>query len=256
MFQKTFKSLALSQVAHDLFVALLEHGPSTARFLADRLSLPRPSVYDHLAILIERGLVTEQESSGKKVFQIENVTNVSRLLAEKIDNLKKEQRELDKALPLLSQKELRSEPRIKFYSGVDGIKVALNQVLYSGEHDSISMWPIDNIARVLGKEYFLALDEKRLMYKMRVRGIWPHSIDKEHRTNFLKVGPAALGEVRKAPKKLGVWHMGYWLSGDRAAFISSEHELYGFVIQSKDFTDMLRDQFNFVWSLSKPLTKK
>ncbi len=49
------------------------------------------------------------------------------------------------------------------------------------------------------------------------------------------------------------WGMSYWLYEDKVAFISSKDESFGFVIHSKDFSNLIRSQFDIIWKLSKPI---
>jgi hypothetical protein len=37
--------------------------------------------------------------------------------------------------------------------------------------------------------------------------------------------------------------MSYWLYADKAAFISSRRETFGFIIHSKDFAELIKAQF-------------
>jgi sugar-specific transcriptional regulator TrmB len=105
MFTKIFKELDLSEITERVFNELVSRGPSTARQLAERLSLPRPSVYDHLKVLIQKGLVTEKNQENKKIFLVDDLKNVTELLNTKIKNLELEKKEFEKVLPTLLGKE-------------------------------------------------------------------------------------------------------------------------------------------------------
>jgi len=58
-------------------------------------------------------------------------------------------------------------------------------------------------------------------------------------------------EIRYAPKGM-TWDMGYWMYDDKVAFISSQKELFGFVVHSRDFANLMRAQFHALWQISKP----
>ncbi len=47
--------------------------------------------------------------------------------------------------------------------------------------------------------------------------------------------------------------MSYWMYEDKILFVSSQKELFGFIVQSKDFTDLMRVQFQAMWNISKPI---
>jgi sugar-specific transcriptional regulator TrmB len=61
MLDKILHELNLPLQAQKIFTSLLEKGPSTARLVAERLGIPRPSVYDNIKILIQHGLVSERD---------------------------------------------------------------------------------------------------------------------------------------------------------------------------------------------------
>lgn len=47
--------------------------------------------------------------------------------------------------------------------------------------------------------------------------------------------------------------MGYWIYGNKVAFISSRKESFGFIIESAELVEMLRTQFEVLWKTSKPI---
>jgi hypothetical protein len=47
--------------------------------------------------------------------------------------------------------------------------------------------------------------------------------------------------------------MGYWIYENKVAFISSTKEAFGFIVESKEFVEMLSSQFELVWKASKKL---
>jgi hypothetical protein len=51
------------------------------------------------------------------------------------------------------------------------------------------------------------------------------------------------------------WDMGYWLYEDKVAFLSSEKEGFGFVVQSKDFANLMKVQFEEIWKISTTVSK-
>ena len=251
MLKTIFEQLNLSENAHRVYMRLLENGRASARQLAENLNMPRPSVYDNLNILIQKGLVLEHEEENKKLFQVDDVKNVSRLLKEKISFLEKEQKEFEHILPTLSIQTSSIQPKIKFYSGTEGVKQVLSDILWYKNIETYSMWPVSEMVHVLGEEYFAKHNRDRIKRKISVRGIWP-----QDKTLSLKdypmfgTGEGHLRELRFAPKGT-TWKMGSWLYADKVAFISSRDETFGFIIHSKDFADWHRAQYEMVWNASK-----
>jgi sugar-specific transcriptional regulator TrmB len=67
--ESILQSLGLPPPSQKIYRELLEHGETTARFLAEKLSITRPSTYDHLALLVKRGLVVEKKKENKTYFR-------------------------------------------------------------------------------------------------------------------------------------------------------------------------------------------
>lgn len=253
MFTKTFKELGLSSITQQVFCDLLEKGASSARQLSDRLSIPRPSVYDNLKILIQNGLVTERDEENKKIFSIDDINNIPSLLQEKIAVLQNEKKTMEQLLPSLLQKVDFVEPKIRFYSGTEGVKQAMNHIMLNWDIETIIMWPMSEMMELLGKEYLEELNKKRIKRNISIRGIYPADKKLNYKDYpFLGVGSGHLREIRIAPKNM-TWNMGFWMYEDKVAFLSSRKEMFSFVIHSKDFADLMRTEFNEIWKISKPV---
>lgn len=252
MFTKIFQELGLSDLTEKVFNELLTKGPSTAKQLADRVSIPRPSVYDHLKILMQKGLVMEKIVDGKKVFLIDDIKNIQELLGSKIKLLQEEKKKFDVSLSSLLNKVSYIEPQIKFYSGKDGMKQVLNHIMTNRNIETELFWPMSEMMKVFGPEYLEELNAKRVQRNIYLRAIWP--ADKKINVKkypYLAGDEEHLRELRFAPKDM-MWNMGYWMYENRVAFLSSEKEGFGFVVHSKEFADLMRLQFEQMWKVAVP----
>ena len=146
---------------------LLETGHSSARQLAENLNIPRPTVYDNLKLLIKNSLVVEKEEENKKIFGIDDVKNLQNLITLKIDSLKSDQQKIIDVLPDLKLGFKSLEPKIKFYSGTEGIKQVLKDLLWYENIESLTMWPINEMVKILGTEYLENLNIRRIRQKFQ-----------------------------------------------------------------------------------------
>jgi predicted transcriptional regulator len=253
MLHKILSHLGVTGNAYRIYLRLLEKGPASARQLAENLNLPRPSVYDNLKLLIKYDLVVERFEENKKVFQIADVKNLSQLVQEKIDILQQDKREFSALLPLLGQQAKTIEPKIKFYAGAEGVKRVLRDMLWYENIETLTMWPISEMIEILGSDYLADLNRKRIKHGISIKGIWPKgkAVNLE-KYPFLGIGGGHLRELRLAPSGMS-WDMSYWLYADKVAFISSRNETFGFIVQSNDFVELIRAQFEVIWKLSKPI---
>ncbi|MFA6382615.1 MAG: helix-turn-helix domain-containing protein [Candidatus Buchananbacteria bacterium] len=253
MLQDVLKNIGLPPTASRIYLRLIETGISSARQLAENLNIPRPSVYDNLKILIKLGLVTEQDKENKKLFQIDDVKNISRLVKDKISDLQTEEKKLKDIIPNLSKKIDYLEPKIKFYSGSEGVRRALNDILWYENIETLCIWPISEMIEVLSPEFLAEHNKKRIRRKIALRTIWPQDkAVKFKQFPFLGVSNGFFREIRLAPKGM-TWNMSYWLYADKVAFISSRQENFGFTVHSRDFTELIKSQFELVWPLCQKI---
>ena len=52
------------------------------------------------------------------------------------------------------------------------------------------------------------------------------------------------------------FQMGYWIYENKVAFISSKKDSFGFILEGKEFAEMLSSQFEILWKLSKEMKVK
>lgn len=245
-----FELLGISSSATRVYEQLLESGALTARQLSDQLSLPRPSVYDYLKLLIQAGLVVERDQENKKVFQVDDVRHLPHLLRQKIDQLTLEEKTLQKNLPALLKKSQNIEPKMKFYPGVEGVKQVMNDGLWEKDTEVLSMWPMSEMISILGREFHEGFHRRRIRQNISIRTLWPR--DRNVPTNeypYLGTGRRFVRQQRLAPVGM-TWDMGYLLYGHKVGFISPKQEAFGFTLQSRAFADLMRLQFEVMWKIS------
>lgn len=254
MLKQIFKELGLSNTSYRIYNELLENGASSARTLANNLGMPRPSVYDHLKILLQKGLIIEHNKENKKIFDIDSPEKIPQIIKERVSILEEERKKIEELLPTLRSKTQSVEPKIKSYSGPEGIKEILKDMLWHENIETTTMWPISEMVSILGENYLADLNRKRIRQNISIRGIWPHNKKVDLKSYpFLGVGGGHLRELRVAPKEMD-WNMSYWQYGDKVAFISSRKETFGFVVNSRDFVGLMKAQFEVIWKMSKPVT--
>jgi len=253
MLQKTFSKLGLSSATHTVYMRLLEKGSCSAHQLADWTDLRRTSVYDHLKVLIQKGLVVERYDQGKRIFSVDDPQNLPKLLDENIESLKKEREMVASLIPTLLNGGNALEPKMKFYSGIEGVRHVLNDFKWQHNVETLSMWPIKEMIGILGSDFFEDLNKRRIKQNVSIRGIWPLGRGADIKAHpYMGTGKEFLREIREAPRHMK-WDMGYWIYADKVAFISSSKEAFGFTIHSKEFCDLMKIQFESVWSQSKKI---
>jgi sugar-specific transcriptional regulator TrmB len=241
-------SLGLPPSSQKIYRELLERGETTARFLSEKLGITRPSTYDHLALLVKRGLVVEKKKENKTYFAADDVRHIKQALESSIEKLSEQKKMFEDILPSLLKGSAQEAPRIKFYEGKEGLTYLVNDILWHKGETICTMWPHEEMLKVLGKETLTRFNDRRLQEKIRIEALWPHGAKQDK--DYIWSGKDTLTLRKHAPKDLS-FRMGYTIYGDKVSFISSQREVFGFIVQSKDFAELMRNQFKVMWTVSK-----
>ena len=244
------RSLDLPLSSQKIYKELLEHGETTARLLSERLSLTRPSTYDHLTLLKKKGLIVERKVDNKSYFALDDIRQVSTVLEETIESLTEKKNVFLELLPELLKNSHTENPTIKFFEGKLGLTHLLNDILWNKGKNIETMWPYHEMLKVLGKEALIRFNKRRIQEKITISALWPHGEREEK--DYIWDGKDTLTE-RRYTKKGMVWTMGYTIYGDKVSFISSDKEVFGFIVHSKEFASLMRLHFDVLWGVS---TKK
>ncbi len=251
--EEALRILGVPESARSVYADLLENGQSLARSIATRLGMTRPSVYDQLKILEEKGLIVERDIDGKSEFSIRDLADLERLLAIEEEHVVGVKKEFSKAKATLARRKSSSDPKIRFVSGREAIVRAMHDMLWDDHLILKAVWPYNEMIRALGKRELSNFNEKRIRNGLRLQTIWspPPKKTDEHLFRFGDEGV----ERRYAPKGFAT-RMAYTIYGDKVLFVSSAAESYGFIVQSADFAMLSTLQFDLLWKQSKRYVEK
>lgn len=255
LFSKLLSPLGVDAEEADLYQTLVEHGAVTVGALAKERGVPRPSLYGTLRKLQDKGLVTSTLRSGVLLFAAEAPSKVAGLYEQRVEELTTAQKKFSDAAARLERGTSNHiiGPRFQIFEGVEGVKHVLKDMLLYRDMETIAYWPIRDMLDILSADFFRYLNKERIKRNLATRAIWPErQIVKVKDHPYLGVGTAFKRTIRIAPKQIN-FSMGYWVYGNKAAFISSRRESFGFIIESSELVEMLQSQFEVIWNMSKEL---
>jgi sugar-specific transcriptional regulator TrmB len=253
--ESILQSLGLDELEVKTYLLLLRMGTVQAGGLAGKLGVPRSSLYGVLTRLKERGLIHEVTRKGVKWFGAERPEHFTVLFNQQIESLEKQRAMLQALLPELKKPGVRraARPRLQLFEGPDGVQHVLRDMLLYSDLETLALWPIRAMLEILSPAFFRFLNKERIRQRLYTRAIWPRSQVVSVREHpYLGVGDVFRREIRVAPDEID-FTMGYWIYGDRVAFLSSTRESFGFILESAELIETLRSQFEIIWRLSTPL---
>jgi HTH-type transcriptional regulator, sugar sensing transcriptional regulator len=253
MIESMLKVLGIKDDEAKAFIFLLENGPQTAGILSKKTGLSRPSLYGFLYKLQKMELVVESQKNGVKTFIAIPKEKMKSIFDERIKELEEAKFSVEKIYTDIIRGVATISPKIQFFEGKEGVKLVLKDMLLYRNIETKAYWPIKAMIEILSEDFFKNLNKERIKRKINTRAVWPKSQMVEVKKHpYLGVGEKFLREIRVAPKDVD-FLMGYWIYENKIAFISSKKEAFGFIMESKEFAEMLSSQFEVIWNLSTPL---
>ncbi len=253
MLDTTLEKLGLRDEEIKMFLFLLEHGGLTAGELAKKTGLPRPSLYGFARKLEDVGLIVESLKNGVKTFIPVSQEAIQSIFDDRIKDLERDKIKIKMMFTELNAQAIQVAPKFQLFEGAEGVKHVLRDMLLYRDIETKAYWPIKATIGLLGEEFFRKLNAERIKRHIYTRGIWPQSQRVDLKTHtYMGVGDGFFREIRIAPEDIH-FSMGYWIYESKVAFVSSKKESFGFIIESREFVEMLSSQFEVIWNVSKTL---
>lgn len=158
----------------ELYLQSLQLGPSSIQELAKSLGKHRVTVYSTAEKLLDKGLLYETKSGKKRLVVAESPQNLSRLIAQKSEELDVIRSQFDYVTQLLAPLESSSttRPSVRFYEGKTGIKKMLEETL-SAKGEVLVFSYVQLLAEIVGSDYLEKYFERRSKRQIKTRLIFP-----------------------------------------------------------------------------------
>lgn len=240
--------LGLSDKEANVYVAMLELGPSGVQDIAEKAGVNRSTTYEVIEDLKARGLASSTTTDKKVLFTAESPKRLEALLHRQSAELGELQTKVEEALPFFMAlyNALEDKPRIRFFEGEQGI-TAIRESMAEGEGEYLSFAAIDeDLHRVARMN-----EPQRQKMARRIRGRFLMSMkpgltfpDTDLRT----------WEVREIPYGTAPFKGEINIRGHKvAAYLHHAEKPSGFLVESKEMAELFRALFNAAWQSAKPV---
>lgn len=236
------RRLELSDGEQVVYLSLLRTGRATARMLADRTGLTRPSVYDQLKKLIALSLVVELDIEGKAHFAAGDIKHLDALLLDKIDRLEQSRQFLLEALPTIESGVDTVVPKIRFFEGEEGMKQLMKDLMW---HDNIKLfvsWNDVEMKKVYDSAFLTWWNDRRVLRKISIT--WRIPLQRNLKKKALPHFYDSNLDIIEYSNSSEDVHMTQMIYANKVACISSNKEAFGFIVESQEFTALERLKFN------------
>lgn len=250
--EEALEELGLTPTEAKLYLAGLSGGSMTIQNLGAATHIKRPTIYHALSTLREKGLVAEKRLLGKAHFSMSAPATIAALLERRKEKIERQAQGLGDLIPLLES--LRGsaafeEISVVEYSGIDGMKTAMDIALYCKSRRWDIIAPFDNFLRKYDKTYAKKYLAERARKGITSRTLWEDSM-REGR----KLTQAELTErnPRLMPWVMhGKFKSMLILFDDKVAIFSSYEKQTAMIITSKDLHALFQAMFNGLWEFSE-----
>lgn len=237
------KQAGLADKEITVYLALLEHGPSSVRELSDKSKINRGTTYDVLKSLGEQGLVSYYHKATKQLFVAEDPKQIFIALDAKRQGLDKVKFQIEKILPYLQSlyHNVGDKPAVRYYDGHSGIKTIFSDVLETVKNSPQKKYEVFSSAAIKDFLYksFPNFTKQRIALKITVK--------------VIALGhagtPANFAEVKSLPVKEGPPSY-VIIYGNKVAMmaINSNKLPHGLIIEDQALSATQKQLFEYIWN--------
>lgn len=236
--EEILSKAGLSRNEAKVYLVLLESGESLASRIAKETNLNRSLVYRILEDLIKKGFVGYVIKENRKYF---NAASPNKLL----DIIKENEREIKKIIPelLKVKKPVGKAPEVEVYSGKEGMKTVLEDVLRTEKEVLVFGAKSDFANKLI--YYHPNWHRRRVKLKLKMRALFEHGqkITKE----LIKLSHT---EIKILPEELKSKIM-FAVFGNKVAIELWFNYPTTILIEDSNVANGFRNYFKFLWKQSK-----
>lgn len=226
------KEAGLTDNEENVYVALLNLGPSLAGKISRKTGLHRRTVYDVTETLIQKGLVSYILENNRRVFTAVDPQRI-------IDCIDQKKNMLIPLITELKQKfnTTKKKEATNFYRGKNGLKMVFESQL---DYPEILILGATREAYNAMPYYFKWFNERRKEKKVKIRVI----------TSDKSIQPRILAETKYLSEKYAD-HMVINIYGDSIAMILWGAKPFAIVVEQEEFARGYKKYFEILWRLAK-----
>ncbi|MEK7672360.1 MAG: helix-turn-helix domain-containing protein [Patescibacteria group bacterium] len=235
--------LGLSRKEAELYLTLVRYGSSRAEAVSKRVKINRTLVYALLEKLVQQGFVEKITQNGKNIF----VPNDPQIF------IQKARQQLDQAQFLVKSlndiRLVKSQPVVRTFQGIEGIKQMTDIFLQEAKACGQEMLQIGQEVR-LANDYPELIEEfiqQRVANKIELKLLCNRSPlfdqflnDTRSKKEFRHIKFVEVNELDVDCTT--------YICGDSMAVMSLADEMQGYILKSKNITDLNKQMFYLLWN--------
>ncbi len=232
-----------------MYLQLLTLGPLYPTEIAKKTGIKRPNVYDVVDSLEKKGLIHYQFIKKRKLIAASSPQNLFDISKQRFDLAKSL---LPKLMDLDRGPSFQSN--ITFYQGRKAMQELFDGMANAKKKEAWNLWSPEDTNRMLGEDFVKEVISKRLKRKIKIRSLRPAEKESEYEEQTRTQYGRELTEVAYvSPEE--TFSLSMLIYDDKTAFISSKREGFGFLVDSREFTEVMKMFYKNLWEHSGKLKK-
>lgn len=230
------RKLGLKEKEVQVYLAGLALGPNSVQKIAREAKITRPTAYQIIKTLEEKGLFVEVKQRKKRYFTAQSPERILGILKIQKRELEEREREFIRIIAALESKYAPEEGGVRRYRGKEGLKTL---------EESFSFTPSSNIYVFCSKVNPQEIKQREIVYQNIKKRLGKIEV-KEIYSKKVKTKSKIAQVQRKSLPSLDL--KGTLILSDKAIFLSRQKP-EGFLIDNKLMVDLLKSFFLALWNL-------
>ncbi len=250
------EELGLTEKEAKAYVTLSRHGTHPTSYIAKKAKLNRGTAYLALHGLLEKGLVSKSTKKNIQYFSPLSPDSIKHYIKNQRDKLDSQLKNSDDLVSELMSlvSPFANKPKVQFLEGIEGVRLALMNVLDAEDKTIRSFLNILDVAKFIGAEFLEEFTNQRIKRGPALKVLRnPVKDEQAISTNPYAhkyfTNPADRREMRYLDQSVA-FPMSIYLYDKKVLGISSRDEGYAVVIESHDLNSTLTMIFDILWPIS------
>jgi sugar-specific transcriptional regulator TrmB len=242
MYKGTLIAGGLTPKQAAVYEACLEAGASNVPDIARLANIKRTTAYGIIEELIGLGLLQSSYRGKRKLYAAQDPALM-------LDMLEEKKKRLAEVMPKLSDLFITRNvrPKITFFEGREGVRKIYDDLLECKSKQVKEIVRVRQHNEAVGDAFIKEFIKKRIARGIVTHNLHPKSGD-IYTTERGMEDPKLKRYVRYLPPNIFYAAM-IMIYDHKVAMISSKEEHFGFIIESKEFSNTLSAYFDFMWGL-------
>jgi HTH-type transcriptional regulator, sugar sensing transcriptional regulator len=242
--RQSLYDVGLSQKEADVYLAMLELGPSGVQEISRKASVNRSTTYLILETLIHRGLASTFGKEKKVLFAAEHPDRLLSIVVDELSGVQTKKSRLESAMPKLLAifNAIEDKPRVRFFEGAEALD-AVRQEIVDAREPVWEVYAVDEAAHATGN----LKGEERVKKTRRIQGRLLMAIKKGFQPLYFEADQV---EVRRMEYDECPFSGSLTLVGKKLYVMNTKAIGMGIVIESEEITGIFRALYEAAWKCS------